>query len=158
MMNKSIPRAIAAIQTLGGIALLFGCLFELYRTPQAHNVFSISMYICFVLYSALAVYFGINLWRGREISFLPCTAIWCFQIPTLISNPLSFSVVTGIGLGVQFSIRNNVSAIVLDFPIIERHTFYIAGQPGVFTIGINFVAVYVVYALTKRRNAKIAED
>ena len=147
---KFTEKTIAGIQIIGSIALALSCAVELYRTPQAHNALSIALYIIFFVYSAAALYFGIALWQAKSSARRPSAIVWAFQIPFVISNPISYGIVTGLGFLLKINSTSQTTAVSFDFALVERHMFYIFGQTGIFAIGINIFAIVFVYRLWVR--------
>ncbi len=78
------------------------------------------------------------------------------QIPVVVSNPISFAIVTGFGLIVQMVTTTVSTAVTFEFALIERHVLYVAGQTPVSVIGINIFAGCCVQWLWLRKATRAA--
>lgn len=150
-MKPKTRKFIAALQIIGGITLILSCVSDIYRIPETHNILSIAMYLAFMSYAGAAILFGGHLWKDYSSATIPCVLIWATQIPWVISKPLSFGVVTGFGLVFQIVSTPMGMSLGFDFPLIERHVLYVAGQSSALVMGINFFAVFCVQYLWSRR-------
>jgi hypothetical protein len=150
-MSVRLRRAIAVLQVVGAAVLLLSLAGELIKLPQTHNFFSLGLYALFAIFAIWAIIFGIELWKGHESSLLPSAVIWLLQTPHLVSSPLSYSVVLGLATQFQLAFTPNGTAFAVNFPLLEQHILYFAGQQQSFVIGINALAASITYALFRAR-------
>ncbi|MDS4020831.1 MAG: hypothetical protein RKR03_10070 [Candidatus Competibacter sp.] len=146
-MHLATLKTIAVIQIIGAAFLILSCVMEMYNIPETRNTLSLFLYALFIVYAGISIYYGTALWSRKPSAKLPCIVIWALQIPFLISKPLSYYVVLGIGFVIHANVTPNFTGIAFDFSIPEKHIFYISGRPEILSFGINFFAVLVAHRL-----------
>jgi hypothetical protein len=146
-ISGRLRKFMSSLQLLGGSVLLLSMAHDLYTMPQTHNLLSIGLYVIFILFCVAAIAYGLLLWRGIESSRLPSAVIWLVQSPFVISSPISYSFVLGLAVQLQFVATPRGSAFTVNFPFLEQHILYFAGQQPNFAIGINVFAAYCCYRL-----------
>jgi len=140
-------KTISVIQIIGAAFLILGCIMEVYNIPETRNTISLILYALFIMYAGISIYYGTALWSRKPSAKMPCIVIWALQIPFLISNPLSYYVVLGVGFVIHANVTSTFTGIAFDFSIPEKHIFYVSGRPEILSFGINFFAALVTHHL-----------
>jgi hypothetical protein len=158
-MNNKFSKLIAGVQILGGAILMISCIIETLAHLQKGTTFWIVFFLAFIVfvYSTLATYYGLLLWKDHPSAYTPSALIWSLQIPVVISGPLSFTLVTGFGFILKF-VGNSVGFMLgFDMALGERHLIYINTQSSMFALGVNVFAIYCVHVLRlqSKKNARL---
>jgi hypothetical protein len=147
-MSRYLHKTIAALQLSGAVltALLLG--YEVAHSSR-QRALGFEYLIAAYLFAAcaLGIWAGVLLWRNRPLGYKLSIATQALQVPLVMSSPLSYALMFGVGAWVYLSRAGTSWGVETKFRVGELYQFGVGRTAESVEFGVNVVACYIMYRL-----------